>query len=79
MFNRFEDNMDAMTNKSKLQGQECFIDNDLTTEERKIQAELRQKAREERDKGKPVQVGYHKIRIDGQWVNWKDLDSKNNP
>lgn len=69
--NRFEDKIFIMRNKNKLKGQDCFIDNDLTKIEREIQAHLRQRAREERDKGNTAQVGYQKIKINDQWENWQ--------
>lgn len=68
----FDDKMKIMSNKRKLQGQECYIDSDLTSEERRIQAEIRKKAKEEREKGKTVKIGYQKIQIDGKWENWTE-------
>lgn len=70
-FNRFEDKIFIMRNKNKLKGQDCFIDSDLTKMEREIQANLRQRAREERVKGNTAQVGYQKIKINDQWENWQ--------
>jgi hypothetical protein len=71
--NTFEEKINVMKNKSKLQGQECFIDDDMTLNEREIQAELRKLAREEKEKGNSVKVGYQKLQINGNWVKWKDL------
>jgi hypothetical protein len=44
-------------------GERMYIGNDLTNEERKTQKKLRQVAREERDRGKKVKIGYRKIQI----------------
>lgn len=60
-----------MKNKHKLKGQECYIDDDMTNKEREIQAVLRKRAREEREKGNTVKVGYQKIMINNQWENWQ--------
>lgn len=68
-----EDKIAVMKNKSKLKGQDCYIDSDLTRQEREIQQTLRQRAREEREKGNTVQVGYQKMLINNQWVNWTTL------
>ena len=45
VFNRFKDKMDVMTNKSKLQGQECFIDNDFGGKENTSRTETEGKGR----------------------------------
>jgi hypothetical protein len=42
-----------------------YIDDDLTKEERETQKKLRELAREERDRGKRVKIGYRKIQITG--------------
>ena len=77
-FKCFEDKIKIVKNKSILRGQDTYIDDDLTKKEREIQAVLRQRAREEREKGdNEARVGYQKILLQGQWVNWKDLQSKN--
>jgi protein-tyrosine-phosphatase len=71
----FEEKINVMKNKSKLQGLECFIDDDMTPNETEIQAELRKLAREEKEKGNSVKVGYQKLQVNGNWVNWKDLET----
>jgi hypothetical protein len=48
-----------------------YIDNDLTNEEREIQKKLREVAREARDKGKWVKIGYRKRQINGGWLRWE--------
>jgi hypothetical protein len=57
-----EQKNNIMLNKSKLK--------DLTNEEREIQKKSREVAREERDRGKRVKIGYRKIHINGEWFIW---------
>ena len=59
-----------MKNKSKLHGEDTFIDNDMTKIEREIQKSLRSCAKELREKGNIAKAGYQKILINDQWVNW---------
>ena len=73
----FEDKLEVMKNKRRLEGTDCYIENDLTKEERGIQAELRRRAREEASKGHTVKIGYKKIQINGQWHNYNAEESKN--
>lgn len=68
--NDYQKKQEIMKNKSKLRGRDIFIENDLTLEERKIAAKLRQIAREEREKGKQVRIGYKKIHVDGKLFTW---------
>ena len=72
-FNNFDDKMLALKNKYKLKGKEIFIDNDLTSQEREIQAAIRLKAREERDKGHEVKIGHLKMQINGKWEYWNNF------
>jgi PIN domain nuclease of toxin-antitoxin system len=56
-------------NKSKLKerkGERKYIDDNLTSEERKTQKKLRQVAKEERDREKRTEIGYRKIQINGE-------------
>ena len=68
-----EEKITVMKNKSKLRGENCYIDDDMTKQEREIQSALRQKAKEEREKGNIAKVGYQKLLINDKWLNWKDL------
>ena len=63
-----------MRNKRKLTGRECYIEDDMTKQEREIQAAIRKRAREERVKCHEVKVGYQKIQINGKWENWTDIE-----
>jgi hypothetical protein len=47
-----------------------YINDDLTKEERETQKKLRELAREKRDRGKRVKIGYRKIQINGVWFRW---------
>lgn len=68
-----DDKIAVMRNKNKLKGEDCYIDADLTRQEREIQQALRTRAREEREKGNIVKVSYQKLLINDQWVNWQTL------
>jgi hypothetical protein len=66
-----------MLNKSKLKerkGERMYIDHDLTNEERKTQDKLKEVAREERDRGKRMKIGYRKIQINGEWFIWDERE-----
>jgi hypothetical protein len=69
-----------MLNKSKLKkkkDERMYIDNDLTKEERETQKKLRELAREERNRGKRIKIGYRKIQINGEWFRWDDEREEN--
>ena len=60
-FKNFEDKLSVVQNKATLRGQDIFIVDDLTKDERSIQAALRQRDRTEREKGNDeVRVRYKK-------------------
>lgn len=65
---------DVMKKKSALRGTDLFIQNDLTLEEQRVEAEIRKIARSERTKGKQVKIGYQKIEIDGQLYIWNNKE-----
>lgn len=71
-----ESKIRIMTNKNKLKGTRCYIDDDLTDEEQKIQKSLREIAKVEKAKGKRVVVGYQKIRIGEEWIRWHSESDK---
>lgn len=66
----WESKMQIFKNKYKLKETNIFIDNDQTQEEMRIQAELRALAREERNQGKTVKIGYKKILINEEEYVW---------
>lgn len=51
-----------------------YIDDDLTWREREIQGRLRKMAREEKERGRQVKVGYMKICIEGKWFKWNERE-----
>jgi hypothetical protein len=74
-----EQKKNIMLNKSKLngrKGERMFMDDDLTKEERETQKKLRELAKEERDRGKRVKIGYRKIQINGEWFRWDEREEK---
>jgi len=45
---------------------------DLTRKEREVQGIIR-RAKEEREKGKEVKMGYMKVKIGEMWMKWKNV------
>ncbi|KAJ3628518.1 hypothetical protein MTP99_015818 [Tenebrio molitor] len=75
----WEQKKNIMLNKSKLKerkGERMYIDDDLTNEDRKTLKKLREVAREEKDRGKRVKMGYRKIQINGEWFIWDEREVK---
>jgi hypothetical protein len=75
----WEQKKNIMLNKSKSngrKGERMYIDDDLTKEERETQKKLRELAKEERDRGKRVKIGYRKIQINGEWFRWDEREEK---
>lgn len=73
---KWEQKREVMGRKSRLReknvGTKIFIDDDLTKDERRIQKQLREFAREEREKGRRAKVGYKKVWIDGKCKKWDE-------
>lgn len=68
----FQDKMMVMRNKHKLKKpsmSKVYINDDLTYKERKIQEEIREKAKEKRARGAKTKVGYQYLVVDN--VKWK--------
>ncbi|KAJ3635929.1 hypothetical protein MTP99_008798 [Tenebrio molitor] len=61
----WEQKKNIMLNKSELKGKK-----------RKTQKKLREMAREKRDRGKRVKIGYRKIQINGEWFIWDEKEEK---
>jgi hypothetical protein len=75
----WEQKKNIMLNKSKLKEKKdvrMYIDGDLTKEKKETQKKLRELAREERDRGKMVKIGYRKIQINGEWFRWDEREEK---
>jgi hypothetical protein len=69
----------VMENKRKLRekkGKRVYIEDDMTKKERDTQKKLRTLAKEEREKGLPVKVGYKKIWIEGKGFRWDEENGK---
>lgn len=68
-----EQKTEVMKERNKLIGTNIFIDKDMIRTEREIQWELRQIAKEEREKGKTVKVGYQKLIVNNKEWKWQDF------
>lgn len=71
-----EDKREVMKNKNKLKEGNIFIENDLTWEERKIQKKISRWGKEEKEKGKDIKIGLGKVRINGIWKFWTDIEKE---
>jgi len=74
--NSSEDKKEIMKGKSKLKSGNIFIDNDLTWEERKTQERINKRVKEQRGKGKEVRSGLARVRIEGKWRRWEEIEEK---
>lgn len=70
-FKSLEDKIKVMKNKSKLKGQNTYINDDLTKTERNIQKKIAARAKEEREKGNSTKIGYKKVKINESWWYWE--------
>jgi len=71
-----EEKREVMVNKYKLKGEEIFIENDLTWEERKVQERISKWSREMRNKGNEVKIGFGKVRVNGVWRYWREIENE---
>lgn len=65
----------VMSNKSKLKNikdTKIYINNDMNLEEREIQKIIRDKAKNHREKGETVKIGYQKLIINGEVRVWNN-------
>lgn len=70
--NNNQDKTKVMQNKNRLRNlkeQKVYINHDLTEDEMSMQKTIRERAQEEKRRGKQTKTGYGKIEIDG--VLWK--------
>lgn len=70
----FEQKTEILKQKYKLGSKRIYLDSDLTTEEQRVQAEIRKVARDEKNNGKNTRVGYRKIEINGVKYEWSEED-----
>jgi hypothetical protein len=69
-----ETKREVMRRKNKLKGGTIFIENDLTWEERKIQERINKWAKEYKARGIQIKIGIGKMKINGFWKNWVDIE-----
>lgn len=63
---------EIMKAKAKLKNEKemIFIENDLTFEERKVQRQIIIQAKQQKEEGKEIKIGYHKLKIGNAWHKW---------
>jgi len=61
----WEDKQEVMGEKGQLKGTKIYINHDLSREDRDIQCKLKEIAKQEREQGAEVKLGFRKIRING--------------
>ncbi|KYN50592.1 hypothetical protein ALC57_10669 [Trachymyrmex cornetzi] len=69
--NSMYDKRRIMEKKGKLRGSRVYVDDDMTKSERDRQREIRRWAKNERDKGKSVKVGFGRGWLNGKEYEWK--------
>lgn len=68
-----------MKRKNKLKGikgEQIFIENDLTWEERKIQERINKWAKEKKSIEEDIKIGIGKVRIKDIWKFWSDIEKE---
>ena len=76
--NNRTDKQMIMKNKHKLKNTKdsgTYINDDMSREERKIQAKIRERAKTERTSGKEVKIGFQKIIINGSVWRWNEEEN----
>lgn len=71
-----EEKHEIMTKKYKLRnvvGEKVFINDDLTKEEKEKQKHLRNFAKNEKEKGKDVKIGYNKVLVNQEEWRWNKI------
>lgn len=71
-----ENKMDIMRKKGMLKGMNLWIEDDLTDREREIQKWLGMIVEEERSRGLEAQLGYQKLKIEGNWYEWREEEGR---
>lgn len=74
-FDNWNKKEEVMKKKALLTKTDIYMDHDLTQGEQKIQFEIRSIAKEEKNKGKIVTVGYQKLKVDGKQYIWSKNDA----
>jgi len=71
-----EGKKEIMKNKYKLKGENLFIENDLSFEDRKVQEKLSRWARGKRSEGIEIKVGRGRVKIRNRWITWEDIEKE---
>lgn len=61
-----------MKEKHNLRDSKIYIDDDLTKREREIQQKIREKMRQEKNKGNNAVMGYKKLIVNGEKWIWSE-------
>lgn len=69
-----EDKERIMQNKNKLAGSKIFIEHYRSFEERKRQEEIAIWAKEQKERGHQVRIGFGKISYNNEWFRWENRD-----
>lgn len=66
------DKMKIMKNKNKLKNisPKIFINDDMNRIEREIQGKIRKQAKDEKEKGNKVKIGFQKLLVDDEVWRW---------
>lgn len=65
-----------MKAKSKLKDTKIFIESELTRNEMSIQKQLYERAKDEREKGATVKIGYKRLSINGRMIKWEEMQQQ---
>lgn len=71
-----EEKKEVMSRKNRLKGDKIFIENDLTWEERKTQERINKWAKEKKSEGGDIKIGIKKVRINGVWKFWDNMEKE---
>lgn len=69
----FNQKLNVLKNKKKLQNENIYIQSDLTKHEKEVQNILRDIAKENREKGNSVRIGYFYLIINKVRYDWDDI------
>lgn len=77
--NNVDEKNEILQNKHKLKNNQLdriYVNEDLTRDEMEKRKQLRNRAKEEANKGKSVKIGYNKIIVDGKEWRWNNKERK---
>lgn len=60
----------------KLRGENIFIKNDLSQEERKEQDKINRWAKEQRGEGIEIKIGFGRVKVKGIRKNWTEINQE---